>query len=358
MIADKAVLVTGGAGFIGSHYVHALVKLNAVCVINLDALTATSNLERLTDIDQDPAHHFVLGSIGDRSLVDYLLGRYQPCAVVNFAAFTGGSPAESPDQFVRTNVLGTYELLEATRKYWNSLSGGTREEFRFVQISSDKVYGSLDGEGRFSEQSPDRPNSLYAASKSSSDHLVRCFYQANGMPVLTLRLSNVYGPWQFPEKLIPMTVSHAVQGERIPVYGQGEQVRDWLYVDDCCRAIDQVLEYGRPGEVYNTGGGNERSSVAIVTEACAILDEIGRDAATSPHAALIEFVEDPTGRDFAYRMDCSKIERETGWLPQVPLASGIRTTVHWYLKNQHWCGKYFEAFDSVENKTPESGSGE
>lgn len=353
MIAEKAVLVTGGAGFIGSHYVHALVKLREVCVINLDALSGTSSLERLTDIDQDPAHHFVLGSIGDRSLVEYLLGRYQPCAVVNFAACTGDGRAESPDQFVRTNVLGTYELLEATRQYWTSLEGRNREEFRFVQISSDEVYGNLDGEGRFTEESLHRPNSLYAASKASSDHLARCFYRTNGLPVLTLRFSNVYGPWQFPEKLIPMTVNHAVRGERIPVYGQGENVCDWLYVDDCCRAIDRVLENGRPGEVYNAGGDNERSNFEIVTDVCAILDEIRRDAATVPPANLIEFVEDSSGRGFAYRMDCGKIQRETGWLPQVPLASGIGTTVHWYLENQSWCGKLLEAFHSVETAAPE-----
>ncbi len=348
MTADR-VVVTGGAGFIGSHYVHALVQLNEARVINLDALTGTGSLERLTDIDQNPAHHFVLGSIGDRSLVEYLLGRYEPCAVVNFAALTDG-PAGSPDQVFRTNVLGTYELLEAAWKYWNSLSGRKREEFRFLQISSDKVYGSLDGESRFTEESPYRPNSLDAASKASSDHLVRGFCQTNGLPVLTLRCSNVYGPWQFPEKLIPKTIGHALQGERIPVFGRGENVRDWLYVDDCCRAIDQVLEYGRSGEVYNAGGGNERRNIDVVTDSCAILDEIRRDAAIGPHAGLIEFVEDPPGHDFAYRMDCGKIQRETGWGPEVPFTSGIRKTLHWYLENQNWCGRILEACHPVEAK--------
>lgn len=352
MISENAVLVTGGAGFAGSNYVHFLIRRKRVCVINLDALTDAGHLETLVDIDRDPEHHFVLGSIGDRSLVEYLLTRYQPRAVVNFAAQTPiGRSAGSPERFIRTNVVGTSKLLEATRKYWESLRGRKRDGFRFLQISCDVVYGCPNGGEQFTEESPHRPDSLYAASKASSDHLVRCYHRSYGLPVLTVRCSYLYGPYQFPENLIPSVIRRADQGRPVPVYSGGETVRDWLYVDDLCRAVDRVLEHGRPGEVYHAGGGSGRKDIELVTQLCGILDELRAGASRCPHSNLIEIFEQDSCRDYRYAMDCRKIHREIGWSPVESFESGILKTVKWYLANQNWCNKVLEGFHS-KNRSP------
>lgn len=349
MISDSSVLITGGAGFIGSRYVVSRVRKKNVCVINLDALTYAGHLENLVAVEQEPEHHFVLGSIGDRTLVEYLMKRYRPRAVVHFAAETHVDRSiDSADEFIRTNMLGTYELLEATHNYWCSLRGHERDGFRFLQLSTDEVYGSLDGGDRFTENSPHRPNSPYAASKASSDHLVRSYYQTFGLPVLTINCSNNYGPRQFPEKLIPLVIHNALQGKPIPVYGNGENIRDWLFVDDLCRAIDRVQETGHPGEVYNVGGGNEMKNIDVVKMVCGMLDEARPDSSYYPHSGLIEFVEDRPGHDFRYAMDSGKIQRELGWTPQESFESGIRKTVGWYLDNQSWCNKVLEGIYSGE----------
>src|ERR687898_2090732 len=330
----ETILVTGGAGFIGGNFVLDRVVAGHR-VVNLDALTYAGNLDTLAPISEDPNHVFVRGSIGDRSLVDRLLTEHRPRAVVNFAAETHVDRSiDGPRAFVQTNVVEMLELLEVVLAYWQGLEGKERLEFRFLHVSTDEVYGTLGPEGYFTEESPFRPNSPYAASKASSDHLVRAYHHTYGLPTLTTNCSNNYGPYHFPEKLIPLMILTAFRGEPLPVYGDGQQIRDWLYVEDHCRAILAVLQRGRPGETYNVGGHNERTNLEVVKTICALLDEL---VPGSPHEALITFVADRPGHDRRYAIDAGKIERELGWRPEETLETGLEKTVRWYLENRAWC---------------------
>jgi len=331
------ILVTGGAGFIGGNFVLDVNGAGEYAVVNLDALTYAGNPETLTSVADHPDYAFVRGNIGDRSLVDRLLVEHRPVAVVNFAAETHVDRSiDGPGAFVQTNVVDTHALLEAALVYWNTLEGAEREAFRFLHVSTDEVYGTLGKTGYFTEESPYRPNSPYAASKAASDHLVRAYHHTYGLPVLTTNCSNNYGPYQFPEKLIPLMISTALRGEPLPVYGDGQQIRDWLYVEDHCRAIRTVLEKGVPGEVYNVGGHNERANLDVVKTICALLDELAPESPHAPHESLITFVIDRPGHDRRYAIDAGKIERELGWTPEETLESGLRKTVLWYLENLAW----------------------
>ncbi len=333
----KTILVTGGAGFIGGNFVRRLVEKGGSKVINLDALTYAGNLETLADLDGNDNHRFVLGSIGDKSLVDYLLVRYQPDAIVNFAAESHVDRSiDSPGAFIQTNVVGTYGLLESAKNYWRQLDSEDRQNFRFLHVSTDEVYGSLGAEGKFTEQTPYQPNSPYSASKAASDHLVRAYHHTYDFPVLTTNCSNNYGPYQFPEKLIPLMILNALSGKSLPIYGAGLNVRDWLYVEDHCRAIQTVLEKGRIGEVYNIGGNNEKTNLEVVETICAVLDELIPDSNFRPHRNLMQFVQDRPGHDLRYAIDAGKIKRELGWEPQETFETGLRKTVQWYLDNKAW----------------------
>jgi dTDP-glucose 4,6-dehydratase len=338
MHSEQAILVTGGAGFIGANFVLRQIERGGTCVINLDALTYAGNLDTLAGVDQNPDHHFVLGSIGDRRLVDYLFFRYRPAVVVNFAAESHVDRSiDSPGDFIQTNVVGTFELLEAARTYWEGLPRLDRETFRFLHVSTDEVYGSLGKIGKFTENTPYQPNSPYSASKAAADHLVRAYFHTYGLPVLTTNCSNNYGPYQFPEKLIPLMIYNALQGQPLPVYGKGENVRDWLYVADHCRAIERVLEAGVPGEVYNIGGNNEKTNLEVVHTLCAILDELLPDSPHRPHADLIHYVTDRPGHDLRYAIDAAKIQEQLDWVPQETFETGLRKTVGWYLDHVDWC---------------------
>lgn len=333
----KTLLVTGGAGFIGGNFVLRQMQRGGVQVINLDALTYAGNLDTLESVNEDPDHVFVLGSIGDRCLLDYLLARYQPDAIVNFAAESHVDRSiDSPEAFVQTNVLGTFQLLEATRHYWRQLSTAAQAAFRFLHVSTDEVYGTIGESGRFTETTAYRPNSPYSATKASSDHLVRAYFHTYGLPALTTNCSNNYGPYQFPEKLIPLVIHNAMAGKPLPIYGKGANIRDWLYVEDHCRAIERVLERGKPGEVYNIGGNNEKTNLEVVTTLCALLDEMQPDSPYRPHKNLIQFVADRPGHDLRYAIDASKIQRELDWVPQETFETGLRKTVRWYLNNTGW----------------------
>ncbi|PKM10312.1 MAG: dTDP-glucose 4,6-dehydratase [Gammaproteobacteria bacterium HGW-Gammaproteobacteria-3] len=331
------ILVTGGAGFIGANFVHRLLKKGDIKVINLDALTYAGNLETLADADGDIQHSFVLGSIGDKSLVDYLLVRYRPDAIVNFAAESHVDRSiDNPGAFIQTNVVGTCSLLEASRQYWGQLSAPDKENFRFLHISTDEVYGSLGDSGKFTEQTPYQPNSPYSASKAASDHLVRAYHHTYELPVLTTNCSNNYGPYQFPEKLIPLMILNALNGKPLPIYGKGLNIRDWLYVEDHCRAIETVLAKGKVGEVYNIGGNNEKTNLDVVTTLCQLLDELLPESPHRPHKNLLKFVTDRPGHDLRYAIDAGKIERELGWHPEETFETGLRKTVQWYLDNPTW----------------------
>ena len=341
MRAEKerpTILVTGGAGFIGANFVLDLVGKGGPRIVNLDALTYAGNLDTLAPIRENPDHVFVRGSIGDGDLVGRLLVEYRPRAVVNFAAETHVDRSiDGPAAFVRTNVVDTQELLGAALSYWQDLEGEEKLGFRFLHVSTDEVYGTLGATGYFTEESPYRPNSPYAASKAASDHLVRAYHHTYGLPTLTTNCSNNYGPYQFPEKLIPLMITSARRGDALPVYGDGRQIRDWLYVKDHCRAIMRVLEVGTVGEVYNVGGHNERTNLEVVKTICSLLDELAPDSPHAPHESLITFVEDRPGHDRRYAIDASKIERELGWTPEETFESGLRKTVSWYLENREWC---------------------
>ena len=334
--SKQTVLVTGGAGFIGGNFVLDLIEAGNHRGINLDALTYAGNLDTLAPVSENPDHVFVLGNIGDRSLVERLLAEYRPQAIVNFAAETHVDRSiDGPGAFVQTNVVETCELLEAALAYWGGLEGEERVRFRFLHVSTDEVYGTLEATGSFSEESPYRPNSPYAASKAASDHLVRAYHHTYGLPALTTNCSNNYGPYQFPEKLVPLMIYNALRGEPLPVYGDGRQIRDWLYVKDHCRAVLRVLEEGRPGEVYNVGGHNERTNLEVVRTVCSLLDELA--PGDTPYESLIAFVEDRPGHDRRYAIDAGKIERELGWTPDETFESGMEKTVRWYLSNRAWC---------------------
>jgi len=330
-------LVTGGAGFIGSNFVLSARRLG-LRIVNLDLLTYAANPKNLEPLQGDPLHSLVHGDIGDRALVCGLMEKYRPSAVVNFAAESHVDRSiDSPDDFIKTNVLGTFHLLEEVRRYWDGLSGTVQDAFRFLHVSTDEVYGSLTPDGPpFHELTPYAPNSPYSASKAASDHLVRAYHHTYGLPTLTTNCSNNYGPRQFPEKLIPLIILNAMHGNRLPVYGDGMNVRDWLYVEDHCDALHMVLEKGGVGEVYNIGGRCERANLEIVTTVCGLLDTMLPDSPYVPHRDLISFVKDRPGHDRRYAIDCSKITRELGWQPKETLETGLSLTLSWYIDNADW----------------------
>ncbi|MGB8634355.1 MAG: dTDP-glucose 4,6-dehydratase [Rhodanobacteraceae bacterium] len=338
----KTVLVTGGAGFIGGNFVHQRIAAGER-VINLDKLTYAGNPDTLADLDDNARHVFVHGDIGDADLVQRLLAEYRPDAVVNFAAESHVDRSiDGPAAFIETNVVGTLSLLENVRDFWRELEAPRREPFRFLHVSTDEVYGSLGDEGKFTESTAYAPNSPYSASKAGSDHLVRAFHHTWGLPVLTTNCSNNYGPFQFPEKLIPLIIQKALAGEPLPIYGDGRNVRDWLYVEDHCTAIQRVLEDGRPGETYNVGGNAERENISVVKTICSLLDERRPRDDGTPRESLITFVKDRPGHDRRYAIDASKIERELGWTPNENFDSGMARTVDWYLDNQAWVGRVLD----------------
>jgi dTDP-glucose 4,6-dehydratase len=337
------ILVTGGAGFIGSNFVlhwFRACENQLEKVVNLDLLTYAGNLENLKPLDGNPAHVFVKGDICDRSLIDALLTEYRPRAIVHFAAESHVDRSIlGPGTFMRTNVTGTFTLLEAARAFWSSLKGAERAQFRLHHVSTDEVYGSLQpGDPAFAETHPYEPNSPYSASKASSDHLVRAWHHTYGLPVVTTNCSNNYGPYHFPEKLIPLMIVKALAGEPLPVYGDGQQIRDWLYVTDHCSAIRTVLARGRLGETYNIGGSNEKTNLDIVLTICRLLDELRPDTKGS-YSRLITHVTDRPGHDRRYAIDARKIERELGWRPAETFETGIRKTVEWYLANTDWVAR-------------------
>ncbi|GAB2522553.1 dTDP-glucose 4,6-dehydratase [Lysobacter humi (ex Lee et al. 2017)] len=341
-------LVTGGAGFIGGNFVLDAVR-RGIRVVNLDVLTYAGNLDTLSVLEGDGNHVFVQGDIGDAALVERLLAEHRPDAVVNFAAESHVDRSiDGPAAFVQTNVVGTLSLLEKSRDYWRSLEGGAREAFRFLHVSTDEVYGSLGETGKFTETTPYAPNSPYSASKAASDHLVRAFHHTYGLPVLTTNCSNNYGPYQFPEKLIPLIIARALKGEPLPVYGDGRNVRDWLFVGDHCSAIRRVLEAGRVGETYNVGGNAERENIEVVRTICRLLDERRPLADGRARESLITFVADRPGHDRRYAIDASKIEHELGWTPTVTFEQGIAATVDWYLEHQPWVDRVLDGSYRLE----------
>jgi dTDP-glucose 4,6-dehydratase len=332
------LLVTGGAGFIGGNFVHHVLETTDARVVNLDLLTYAGNLDTLADLEDNPRHVFVQGDIADPALIARLLAEYEVDAVVNFAAESHVDRSiDGPAQFVQTNVVGTFNLLDCARAHWAKRSGAAKHAFRFLHVSTDEVYGSLGPTGSFTESTPYAPNSPYSASKAASDHLVRAWFHTYGLPVLTTNCSNNYGPYQFPEKLIPLMILKAQRGESLPIYGDGGNVRDWLYVIDHCRAILRVLEAGRPGEVYNVGGNSEKTNLEVVDTLCALLDERLPDSPYRPHVGLKTFVKDRPGHDRRYAIDAGKLKRELGWEPQETFESGMRRTVDWFLDNADWC---------------------
>ncbi len=332
------ILVTGGAGFIGANFVLEWLALNDEPIINIDKLTYAGNRETLDSLQGDARHVFVHGDIGDTTLIANLLATYQPRAVVNFAAESHVDRSiHGPEDFIQTNIVGTFHLLEAVRHHWNGLQGEAKGAFRFLHISTDEVYGSLSAtDPAFSETHRYEPNSPYSASKAASDHLVRAYHHTYGLPVLTTNCSNNYGPYHFPEKLIPLMIVNALASKPLPVYGDGMQIRDWLYVKDHCSAIRRVLEAGQLGEVYNVGGWNEKPNIEIVHTVCALLDELRPKAGGSSYKAQITYVKDRPGHDRRYAIDARKLERELGWKPAETFESGIRKTVQWYLDNPEW----------------------
>jgi dTDP-glucose 4,6-dehydratase len=335
----KSVLVTGGAGFIGSNFVRYLLKVDTqIHVINFDALTYAGCLENLQDLPDESRHTFIEGDICDRDLVEVILREYIVDTIVHFAAETHVDRSiVSPSPFMHTNILGTFTLLEAARQYWLREEHIPIDRVRFHQISTDEVYGTLElDEPAFLESSPYQPNSPYAASKASSDHLVRAYGHTYDLPILITNCSNNYGPCQFPEKIIPLVILNATKGEPLPIYGDGGQIRDWLYVEDHCGAIWRVLNEGQVGETYNIGGNNQTTNLALVLELCGILDEKLSGSPCFPHENLITFVEDRPGHDYRYALDTTKIKADLGWQPKESLASGLRKTVDWYLSNEAW----------------------
>jgi dTDP-glucose 4,6-dehydratase len=336
-LMDNTILVTGGAGFIGSNFILRWMEREAASVLNLDKLTYAGNLHNLSSITSDRRYEFVEGDIADRSLLRSLLERRRPRSIVHFAAESHVDRSiRGPEDFIRTNIDGTFAMLEEARAYWGSLDGPDRADFRFLHVSTDEVYGSLGPDDPpFSETTPYAPNSPYAASKASSDHLVRAYHHTFGLPTLTTNCSNNYGRFQFPEKLIPLVTLNALNGKPLPVYGDGQNVRDWLYAEDHCEAIATVLHRGRVGQTYNIGGWNEKRNLEIVETICDIVDEMA-GVRGAPRRSLITFVKDRPGHDRRYAMDASKIEKELGWRPKETFETGIGKTVQWYLKNDEW----------------------
>ena len=341
-------LVTGGAGFIGGNFVRDAVA-SGVRVINLDALTYAGNLDTLASLEGNPRHVFVHGDIGDAALVSKLLQEHQPDAVLNFAAESHVDRSiDGPGAFIQTNVVGTLALLEAVRDHWRSLDDAARGAFRFLHVSTDEVYGSLGDTGKFTETTAYAPNSPYSASKAASDHLVRAFHHTYGLPVLTTNCSNNYGPYHFPEKLIPLVIAKGLAGEPLPVYGDGKNVRDWLYVSDHCAAIRTVLEKGRVGETYNVGGDAEMQNITVVETICKLLDERRPRQDGLPRASQITYVQDRPGHDRRYAIDASKLQGELGWKPGFTFEQGIAATVDWYLDNQDWVQRVLDGSYRLE----------
>ncbi|SFS07937.1 dTDP-glucose 4,6-dehydratase [Dyella sp. OK004] len=342
------LLVTGGAGFIGANFV-----LQAVAqghrIVNLDKLTYAGNLDTLSSLEGNERHAFVQGDIGDRDLVSSLLNIHQVDAVVNFAAESHVDRSiDGPAAFVETNVVGTLGLLESSRDYWRSLDKNAQKDFRFLHVSTDEVYGSLGDEGQFKETTPYAPNSPYSASKAASDHLVRAFHHTYGLPTLTTNCSNNYGPYQFPEKLIPLVILKALAGESLPVYGDGRNIRDWLYVGDHCTAIQRVLEAGRVGETYNVGGNAERENVVVVKTICALLDNRRPLADGRKRESLITYVKDRPGHDRRYAIDSNKLQNELDWRPSQTFETGIEHTIDWYLTNMAWASRVLDGSYRME----------
>jgi len=335
---ENGILVTGGAGFIGSNFILTWIAQEAASVTNLDKITYAGNLRNLESVCSHPRYSFVQGDICDRELLQSILKSKHPTAIIHFAAESHVDRSiHGPDDFIRTNVHGTFCLLEEARAYWSELSGPEREVFRFLHVSTDEVYGSLGAsDPPFSETTPYAPNSPYSASKAASDHLVRAYHHTYGLPTLTTNCSNNYGPYQFPEKLIPLMILNARAGKPLPVYGDGQNVRDWLFVEDHCDAIRAVLARGRTGQTYNIGGWNEKRNIEVVELICSQLDELCPGDPVLPHRKLITYVKDRPGHDRRYAMDARKIERELGWKPRQTFETGIRKTLEWYLQNDGW----------------------
>lgn len=338
MSADKVTyLVTGGAGFIGSNFVLLARQKQWGKVINLDHLTYAANPSNLASLIADTEYSFIKGNISDTQLLGHLFKQYQPNAVINFAAESHVDRSIlEPDTFIQTNIMGTFRLLEASLGYWQGLPDPQKATFRFLQVSTDEVYGSLKPEDLpFTENSPYAPNSPYAASKAGADHLVRAYHHTYGLPTLTTNCANNYGPYQFPEKLIPLMILNALEGQPLPLYGDGQNIRDWLYVEDHCHALDQILRAGQPGETYAIGGKTERTNQTVVETICTILDELAPNPSFS-YCSLITYVKDRPGHDRRYAIDCSKLESELGWYPQETFSSGLRKTIQWYLDHPQW----------------------
>jgi dTDP-glucose 4,6-dehydratase len=332
------ILTTGGAGFIGSNFVLDWFLASDEALINLDKLTYAGNMENLASLHDNPKHIFVKGDIGDIKLIRQLLNEHRPRAVVNFAAESHVDRSiHGPEDFIQTNIVGTFHLLEAVREYWGGLPEQEKAAFRFLHVSTDEVYGSLGKDDpAFRENNRYEPNSPYSASKAASDHLVRAYHHTYGLPVLTTNCSNNYGPYHFPEKLIPLCIQNALGGKPLPIYGDGQQIRDWLYVKDHCSAIRRVLEAGKVGEVYNVGGWNEKANLEVVGTLCGILDDLSPRVDGRSYKTQITFVTDRPGHDRRYAIDATKLERELGWKPAETFETGIRKTVRWYLDNQEW----------------------
>lgn len=342
------LLVTGGAGFIGANFVLQAVA-DGLKVINLDKLTYAGNPDTLAQLKGNDLHVFAKGDIGDRALVAQLLAEHRPTAVVNFAAESHVDRSiDAPADFIQTNVVGTLGLLECVRDYWRAMAPEQQADFRFLHVSTDEVYGSLGAEGLFTETTAYAPNSPYSASKASSDHLVRAFHHTYGLPTLTTNCSNNYGPFQFPEKLIPLVIQKALAGESLPVYGDGKNIRDWLFVGDHCSAIRRVLDDGRVGETYNVGGNAERQNIDVVGTICDLLDREGRLSSGADRRSLITYVRDRPGHDRRYAIDAGKLKRELGWTPAHTFETGIADTVRWYLDNQPWVARVLDGSYRME----------
>jgi len=335
---NNTILVTGGAGFIGTNFVLDWIAKTDAGIVNLDLLTYAGNRRNLQAVEHHPRHIFVHGDIRDEALIGSLLHEHQPRAILNFAAESHVDRSiDGPSAFMQTNVFGTFALLQQARLWWESLSSGDRTRFRFLHVSTDEVYGTLKPEDpAFQETTPYAPNSPYAASKAASDMLVRAWHHTYGLPVLTTNCSNNYGPWQFPEKLIPLMILNALEGKPLPVYGDGENIRDWLFVEDHCIAIRRVLDSGRVGETYNIGGNSERRNIDVVTTICEILDELAPDSSIGRRTSLIRYVKDRPGHDRRYAIDSTKIQHELSWQPTQPFETGIRRTIEWFLSHLDW----------------------
>ncbi len=332
------VLVTGGAGFIGGNFIHSLLTESEAQVANLDLLTYAGNRATLAGIEDNPRYRFAQGDIADPELVERLLDDFHPDAIVNFAAESHVDRSiDGPKAFIDTNIVGSYNLLDRALSFWRSLDPARQARFRFLHVSTDEVYGSLGDQGAFTEQTPYAPSSPYSASKAASDHLVQAWHHTYGLPTLTTNCSNNYGPYQYPEKLIPLVILNALAGQPLPIYGNGGNVRDWLFVQDHCRAIWHVLQHGSPGQMYNVGGNSERTNLEVVDTLCALLDELLPNSRHLPHAQLKTFVTDRPGHDWRYAINASKLRDELGWQPRETFESGLRRTVQWYLDHLDWC---------------------